>query len=263
MSAFSVKSPDGLSICIPNWNHRNYLARSISSALATSRALRGQGIECEILVIDDFSRDGSQRLLLSMAMMDATGALHAVLLKQNQGLGQVRNLAMQQARYKWVCFLDADNELYADNVAYFFRGARDTGAALVYGNLISRTDNRILGLVSNDVVHEGILIENYIDALCLVDAEQILELGGYYNPYQDPSMQGHEDWELLLHLIAEDKQIVLVPMTLGKYHVIEGSMIKESPLKPARIHRIFDQRKVGLPARFRSRVYHPDVGYII
>ena len=35
---------DGLTFCIPNWNHRNFLARSIGTAYAAARALREIGV---------------------------------------------------------------------------------------------------------------------------------------------------------------------------------------------------------------------------
>jgi glycosyltransferase involved in cell wall biosynthesis len=259
MEQWQKKSRDGLTICIPNWHHRNYLARSVGSALATARALARQDIECEVLVLDDHSRDGSQRLLLSMAMMDSTGVLHAMLSAENRGLAAMRNQALLSARYRWVCCLDADNELWPENLAFFYRAARDTSAALVYGNLINQSKNGIAGILSSDVIHEGILQQNYIDALAVLDAEQIIQLGGYDS---HPYVRTHEDWELVLHLLAENCQIVFVPLILGTYHNLELSMIKQ-PFDASKMHRMFNQRKVAIPGAVRSRVYHPDLGYLI
>lgn len=252
------KRTDGITIFIPNWNHRNYLARSIGSALRAWRMLALEDIGCEVLVVDDHSRDGSQRLLATMAMMDSNNALNVVLSSHNRGLSYTRDFGMAQARYRWVLCLDADNELAAENIASFYHSAKATGAALTYGNLIHRSGTVDQGIFSNDVIHEGILAQNYIDAMAILDSEQILSLGGY-----SAGASSHADWELVLHLIAEDRTIVFVPMLLGFYHVLELSMIKQTTFDRSQIVRMFAQRKVGLPSGFRSRMYHPLLGYLI
>ena len=63
------KLEDGLTIVIPNWNHQPYLPRSIRSALQGLKRLEEDGYSGEIIVIDDASRDGSQKLLRSIQML--------------------------------------------------------------------------------------------------------------------------------------------------------------------------------------------------
>ncbi len=257
----TTKRTDGITILIPNWNHRNYLARSVGSAVRAARLLAREGIGCEVLVVDDQSRDGSQRLLAAMAMMDPTGSVDAVLSPVNRGLGGTRNHGMERARYRWVLCMDADNEVTPANVAAFYRSAKETGAALVYGNLIHHAvGGAVTGLFSNDLVHEGILAANYVDAMAVVDADQVLAAGGYSS---HPDARAHEDWELILHLIADGREVVFVPLLLGIYHVLDLSMVKQTSFDHSRVRRMFDQRQVGLPAGFRSRVYHPELGYLI
>ena len=256
------KRTDGISICIPNWNHRNYLFRSVICALSTAKKLATQGIECEVLILDDFSRDGSQRLMLRLAMMDTTGCLHAVAGNVNCGLGAMRTRSAVECRYKWVCFLDADNELIPENLAQFYRAAKETGAALVYGNVIVKSngpDGEVDGFFSNDIVHDGILDMNYIDAMSIIDAEQVLSIGAYSDERGTP-----EDWEFMLHLIAEGRNVVFVPLLLGTYYKEGMSLVQNmSASYLPRLQRIYNQRKAGLATGFRPRVYHPELGYLI
>jgi len=256
------KRMDGISICIPNWNHRNYLFRSVGSALAAARALAEHGVGCEVLVVDDGSRDGSQRLMLRLAMMDTTGCLHAIASDENQGLGASRNKGLLMSRYKWICFLDADNDVIPDNLIHFYRTARDTGAAMVYGNIVVRVggpDGYIVSVISNDFVHEGIFERNYVDAMAVVDAEQALAVGGYVEPRTMA-----EDWEFVLHLVSEHRQLVLLPMVLGHWYLHPMSLGAErGAIDNPKIDRIYNQRKTGLPLDFKPRMYHPDVGYLV
>lgn len=256
------KLSTGISICIPNWNHRSYLCRSVRSALDAARELAGHGIDCEVLVLDDCSRDGSQRLLLRLAMMDTTGCLHAITSQPNQGLGPMRNLSLAEARYRWICFLDADNDLVPENLVHFYRAAQETGAAMVYGNIIVKTagpEGDVLDLISNDVIHEGLLQKNYIDAMAVIDAEQVFAVGGY-----PLSRTTAEDWEIVLHLVAEDRQVVFLPLLLGHWYLQPNSLGSErGAIDHPHIYRTYNQRQAGLPDGFQPRMYHPEVGYLV
>src|SRR5215216_4843935 len=76
---------DGLTIFIPNWNHRSFLPRALRSALDALGHLEGEGYSAEILVIDDASRDGSQKFLQTVQALYNEPRLKTVCLKQNLG----------------------------------------------------------------------------------------------------------------------------------------------------------------------------------
>ena len=257
--AVSTRSNDGVSICIPNWNPRNFIGRSVGSALRAAQLLKSKGLGAEVLVLDDFSRDGSQRFLFSAALHDDTKMLNVIVASENAGLSATRNLALSRAKYNIVCFMDADNELIPANIYHFWRSIIETNATLVYGNLLTSNGYRTTGLLSNDFVGRAIYNGNYIDAFCLVNAKRVESVGGYYVK----QMPSHEDWELLLHLIAENQEIVFVPMALGRYYVANLSMVQTEKFDNSRIHRIFNQRKTGFPNNFHPRrIYHPDLGWL-
>ena len=247
----------GVTFCIPNWNHRTYLARSVRSAL---RAIDRTGLPGEIIVVDDASRDGSQRFLATTAMLLASDNLDVVLLPQNNGLAAARNLVLRRARYRYVCFLDADNELIPENFGFFTRSIVETRAAVVYGNLIKHRKSRAIGLVSNDYVHDQLYTDNYIDALTICDRDKLIRCGGF-----DEDLTSHEDWEMWLHLIAEGESIVFVPVCMSYYHVNPMSMVQtEKNFDHSKLHRIYNQRGNGLPVHWREkkRMYHPDFGWL-
>jgi glycosyltransferase involved in cell wall biosynthesis len=92
----STALPD-VSVVLPAYNVREHIGEAIDSVLA-------QGIEAmEIIVVDDGSHDGTADFV----------AEHypAVRLyrKANGGAATARNLGMQQARGRYVAFLDADD----------------------------------------------------------------------------------------------------------------------------------------------------------
>jgi glycosyltransferase involved in cell wall biosynthesis len=265
------KVENGVTIFIPNWNHRPYLSRSIRSALQAVERLEEAGLSGEVLVIDDASRDGSQKFLRTVRVLYEGAPLETVFLEHNLGLPRLRNLALRMSRYRHVCMLDADNELVADNLPLFVQSIVQTDAALLHGLLLDKREGRMTGIRSDSVASMRLTAGNYIDAFALVDAKKLLRVGGYLADSRLP----HEDWEMVLHLIAEEERVVFVPVVMGYYHLAPGSMYAETaatkgprpssaaPEVVALLRRMYAQTgtrewdaiKVG-------RIYHPAVGYI-
>src|SRR5919202_3933062 len=123
------KAENGVTIFIPNWNHRPYLPRSVRSALEAVERLEEAGLSGEGLLIDDASRDGSQKFLRTVQALYDETPLQLVFLERNLGLPRLRNLAIRMSRYRHVCMLDADNELVADILPMFVQSAVQTDAA--------------------------------------------------------------------------------------------------------------------------------------
>ena len=171
------RAENGVTIFIPNWNHRPYLPRSIRSALGAIDRLEEAGFSGELVVIDDASRDGSQKFLRTVQVLYGDAPLKTVFLERNLGLPRLRNLAMRMSRYRYVCMLDADNELVADNLPVFLQSGLQTDAALVHGLLIDKREGRMTGIRSDNVASMRLTAGNYIDAFALLDATKVLRAG--------------------------------------------------------------------------------------
>ncbi len=98
-----MKAPD-VSIVIPCYNKRPYVAAAIDSALA-------QGDIAEVIVIDDGSTDGSDQIVASYdsRIVWETGP--------NYGGSAARNRGLALARGRWIQFLDADDVLPTDKLS--------------------------------------------------------------------------------------------------------------------------------------------------
>lgn len=259
--------PDGVSIIIPNWNHELVLPRSFASALKTLELLQREGRACEILLLDDASRDGSRVLLRQLEAIYAEREVRVIFVGANEGISALRNRGLRLAKYRHVLFLDADNEVVPENIPTLSRAITDTSAACAYGNLLVEGDGHFFHLYSGETVQEKLFAGNYIDVLALYDRLQLLDLDGF----QDSSeMKAHEDWELLLHLAASGREILFVPILAGIYHHMEVSHVFETrdELQTRRrevyVRRVFDQLGIRSETRLRAknRRYHPDLGYL-
>lgn len=97
-----------ISIVIPVYNVKDYLSRSVESILQNDTA------DCELLLVDDGSSDGSEKLCdeYAAAHPDLIRAIH----QKNQGPGCARNTALAAAGGEWFLFLDSDDRLAPDGL---------------------------------------------------------------------------------------------------------------------------------------------------
>lgn len=89
------------SVVIPVYNVKDYLAKCVQSVLA-------QQIESyEIILVDDGSTDGSGELCDALAQRkpDCIRVIH----KPNGGLGDARNVGLEQAKGEYLVFIDSDD----------------------------------------------------------------------------------------------------------------------------------------------------------
>jgi glycosyltransferase involved in cell wall biosynthesis len=256
----------GVTIAIPNWNHEMLLPRAIDSALRAITLLRADGVPGEVVAIDESSRDGSPMLLRQLEARYWRDGLRVLALADTDSLASSRNQALENARYRYIAFLDADNELIPDNLPVFLRTLEETGAAVVYGNLLVRTamSRCALNMLSNESVQDRLFEGNYIDAFVVADRLQLLDMRGYETSYR--ALEDHEMW---LHLITNGRRIVFLPMAFGYYYVMPSSMEAQARScnklveMNARHARIFNQVKAraNLPLNSRMLRYHPELGY--
>ena len=93
-----------LSVIIPNYNKKKYLELCIQSVISQSKQPK------EIIVVDDCSTDGSDILIQELA--EKYTILHPILLKQNGGVSNARNVGLQNATCSYVTFMDSDDFYY-------------------------------------------------------------------------------------------------------------------------------------------------------
>lgn len=92
-----------LSIVLPVYNVKKYLEECLQSILSQNMIA-----DCEILLIDDGSTDGSEVLCDSYAERYTNVLAYH---KENGGLSDARNYGLMRARGKYIFFLDSDDRI--------------------------------------------------------------------------------------------------------------------------------------------------------
>lgn len=100
------RMPVDFSVVIPLFDKRAFVSATLASVLAQSVAPR------EIIVVDDGSRDGGDRLV------EQLGDARIMLIRQaNAGPGAARNTGFAAAMGAWVALVDADDLWRRDHLA--------------------------------------------------------------------------------------------------------------------------------------------------
>src|SRR5262249_33723155 len=99
-----------VSVVVPFFDAHRFLAEALTSVLAQGYT------SLEILLVDDGSTDGGADSIAHLLVTDA----RIRLLRQwpNQGPAVARNRALRQARGTFVAFLDADDLMVRDRIAF-------------------------------------------------------------------------------------------------------------------------------------------------
>ena len=96
----------GISIIIPVFNTEQYLRQCIDSACRQTLK------DLEIIIVNDASTDSSPAIIREYKSLDPR--IVVIELQHNRGLGAARNVALKQARGRYIMFLDSDDWLEAD-----------------------------------------------------------------------------------------------------------------------------------------------------
>lgn len=86
--------------------------------------------EWELLCIDDGSIDNTSKILDGLSLTD--DRIKVLHLSQNGGLGKARNIGLDRALGKYVCFLDSDDYLEKECLDILYSVAEETDSEQIY-----------------------------------------------------------------------------------------------------------------------------------
>lgn len=190
--------PPRFSVVIPLYNKRAHIGRALASVLAQ------RWLDFEVLVVNDGSTDGGERIV------EACPDPRVRLVSQaNQGASAARNRGVQEALAAHVAFLDADDQWTPDFLAEIARLVDASPASCLFATAYQMTspDGRQRSYSAErvgDAFSGGHL--DYLDCVgrdvypfytstVCVNREAFLDAGGF-----DPSLAIGEDVELWLRL---------------------------------------------------------------
>lgn len=108
-----------ISIIVPVYKVERYLRRCVNSVLTQTYD------NFELILIDDGSPDGCPVICDEYAKNDSRVR---VIHQTNQGLAEVRNVGVLQARGEYIAFIDSDDFVASNYIEMLYRGIKEFGA---------------------------------------------------------------------------------------------------------------------------------------
>lgn len=222
-----MKADVFISVVVPCYNQAHYLSDSLQSVLDQSYA------NWECIIVDDGSPDNTEDIAAEWCLKDSR---FRYLKKKNGGLSDARNVGIEFSRGEWILPLDADDKIGEDYLKLAsLTIEKQPQVGLIYANASFFGDmegNWVLGEYS----FRKLLFSNHIYCSAIFSKRDWKLSGGY-----DTSLKGgREDWEFLINLLKEQKEVVKLDYMGFFYRRKIGSMDSSLNHNRDRIRHIED-----------------------
>lgn len=126
-----------ITIGMPVYGVEKYIRKSILSVLAQETS-----INYEILVIDDCGNDHSMDIIKEYKNSHPKGNLIRIIRQpHNMGCWAARNKILDEAKSKYILFIDPDDYLSLNAIEKLYKAAEENNAEAVYGSVVSVDEN--------------------------------------------------------------------------------------------------------------------------
>lgn len=208
----SVRTSALVSIIMPAYNASKYIDGAVNSAIGQSYH------NWELLIVDDASADNTVAIVQELASKDS----RIILLRQpqNQGVAKARNLALSNARGKYIAFLDSDDLWMLDKLEKQIRFMEEENVLICCSNYLRIDENgNVIGSVQppSKFTYSALLKSNFIGNLTGIYNAEVLGKQ-YFSEFK------HEDYVAWLSLIKKAGSARCIAHTLASYRVYSNSI---------------------------------------
>lgn len=205
--------PPKVSVVIPNFNYAHFLSEAIESVLRQSVQ------DFEVIVVDNFSSDGSDKVAASFC----DPRIRFVSFANRGSIARARNKGIDLALGDYVAFLDSDDRWHPHKL--------ELQLAKMHQNAITYHPLEFFGTrgagktsswkVSKPTLESLLRGGNPISTSSVMVAKELLARAGVFP--EDQAFYTVEDYCLWLNFAAKGADFILIPETLGGYR-IHGSV---------------------------------------
>ena len=211
-----------ITVVIPCFNKAETLERAVRSAVNQN------AVEHEVIIVDNNSGDDSYDIA---RMLEAEFENVSVLKCGAQGVAHARNMGIFNATTKYVCCLDADDEIQPDFLnACVSALESDASIGMAYTKLEAVNPDgtsKISDWPDEYDYNRSLQRHNPVPTCCVFKREAALRLGGYRQRYA-PTGAGSEDAEFWLRMGSLGLAGKLVDQRpLFRYHL--GGAVSGNP----------------------------------
>lgn len=217
-----------VTIIVPIYNAEATLRRCVESVLGQEFA------DFELILADDGSKDGSGALCDAFAQSDSRVR---VIHKENSGVSDTRNQAMDQARGRYLQFLDADDWITPNATKLLVRAAEEHGCDMVVSDFYRVVGKRVSP--KGDIDEDGPLTREGYAAHMMEDPADFYygvlwnklyrrELVEAHHLRMDPDISWCEDFMFNLEYIRHAQTFFALQVPVYYYVRTKGSLASQA-----------------------------------
>lgn len=117
-----------VSIITPMYNGERFIAECIESVQAQTFT------DWEMIVVDDYSSEGDHGADIAQGYADKDARIRIIRSYENKGSSGTRNIALKEARGRYIAFLDCDDVWHADFLEHQLEFMKYKDASLVFSS---------------------------------------------------------------------------------------------------------------------------------
>ncbi len=202
-----------VSIITPSYNSEKFISDTIQSVLDQTYQY------WEMIIVDDVSPDNSNRIIEQYIQQDSR--IKLIKLEKNSGPAVARNIAIEEAKGRYIAFLDADDLWQSEKLEKQIKFMQKNDLAFTYSSyyLIDK-DGKELGtfITKENISYKEMLKTCSVGCLTAIYDTQVL--GKVYMPL----ILKRQDYGLWLKILKEIKTTKGILEPLATYRILENSV---------------------------------------
>jgi len=235
------------SIVIPTYNRAIKLEKCLTSLINQTYK------NFEVIISDDGSDDNTEKVVEEARRK---GLSIKYIYNQNWGgPGRPRNIAIKNAQFEWVCFLDSDDWWYADKLKLILPYCNQNNDLIYHDFELYRKGKLTNRKHKGRQLKKPVFNDLFINDNCIVNSgvcirKSVLEKVGGFS--EDRDLIAIEDFDLWLKCARITEKFKYVPEILGGYEISDDSITTNNTGLINRFDKLFALHKQYLnPSEIR------------
>ena len=202
-----------VSVIMPSYRSERFIRSAIDSVMAQTYQ------NWELIIVDDCSPDGSVEIISKYG----DPRIHLIRNQHNCGAAVSRNNAIENARGRWIAFLDSDDLWDPNKLLHHLGYMVQTGSAFSFTHYAMRNaqDGSVTVFSPGDRVYDYHTILKHCYVGCSTVIYDSLKLGKFYMPVEAAK---REDFACWLQILKTGINATCLQECLTTYTVHENSV---------------------------------------
>ena len=200
-----------ISIITPCYNSENFIAETIDSVLNQTYA------DWEWIIVDDFSKDNSVEIIKQFT----DPRIQLIVLNENAGAAQARNIAIEKSKGRYLTFLDSDDVWLPHFLETTIKYLIDNNEELVYASYQRHDEN--LNPMLDDFVAEDNIDFQRILYNCPIPMLTAMYDSQRIGKVLIPEVDMREDYAMWLEILKKTPLAKAIKEPLAIYRIRESS----------------------------------------